>query len=188
LFETLNAVKSIDVVNHIAYVASTYAVYALDISDPQAPVKLWEHSGPAEGLAVQGLPPYALVADGELGLTLYAIADGIVRPANGAVDKVFPETPLVATFAQDMDTSSVTFTCTPDPGGWVTSWEETSQDDVGRELTLWHEPFMEDQDYQFELTGGKTAKGQVVESFGLSFAVVSVNKVYLPVVLRVTQP
>ncbi len=189
-FDTLNAVKSIDVVDDIAYLGCSNAAYALDVSNPISPTAILQHTGPAEGLDIQGITPFALVADGDLGLTLHAIGDGVVRPALGNAAKMFPDTALVVHFAQDMDTASVTFTCTPDPGGWEASWEETHATGglhataTGRVLTLRHNPFTENQDYDFQVTGGTTAGGQAIDPFSLDFFVVQVQRVYLPLVLR----
>jgi hypothetical protein len=188
-FDTLNAVKSIAVADDIAYLGCSYAAYALDVSSPISPTEIWQHSGPAEGLDIQGITPFALVADGDLGLTLHAIGDGVVRPAAGSAATMFPDTALVVYFAQDMDTGSVTFTCTPDPGGWEASWETQAigalhATAAGRVLTLSHNPFTENQDYGFQITGGTTAGGQDVDPFGLDFSVVQVQRVYLPLILR----
>ncbi len=186
-FDTLNAVAGIDVVDEIAYLSCAGEAYALAVSNPITPTRLWEYDGLAsEGLDIQGQPPFALVADGDLGLTLHAIADGVVRPSAGSAATMFPQTDLVVRFAQDMDTESVTFTCDPDPGGWEASWGATIQSEAatGRVLTLRHNPFAENQDYVFQITGGTTAQGQAIAPFGLDFSVVEVWQVYLPLVLR----
>lgn len=186
-FDTLNAVVGIDVVDEIAYLSCAGQAYALAVSNPITPTKLWEYDGAAsEGLDIQGQPSFALVADGDLGLTLHAIADGVVRPSAGSAATMFPQTDLVVRFAQNMDAESVTFTCTPDPGGWEASWGATIQNaaSTGRVLTLRHDPFAENQDYVFRITGGTTAQGQAIDPFGLEFSVVAVWQVYLPLILR----
>jgi hypothetical protein len=186
-FDTLNAVAGIDVVDEIAYLSCAGEAYALAVSNPMTPTKLWEYSGAAsEALDIRGLSPFALVADGDLGLTLHAIGDGVVRPSAGGASTMFPQTDLVVRFAQDMDTESVTFTCTPDPGGWQTAWGATIQSEAatGRVMTLRHDPFAENQDYVFQITDGTTAQGQDIAPFGLDFSVVEVQQVYLPLILR----
>jgi hypothetical protein len=188
-FDTLNAVKSIDFVDDIVYLAGSYDAYALDASDPADLSQIWSYTGPAEGLDVQGILPFALVADGDLGLTLHALGDGVVRPAVGSTSRMFPNTDLVVRFAQDMDTSSVTYTCTPDPGGWEASWDTQAAGILeitatGRLLTLRHNRFAENQDHSFQITGGTTAEGAIIEPFGLDFAVIEATWVYLPSVLR----
>jgi hypothetical protein len=189
LFDTLNAVKSIDFVDDIVYLAGFYDAYALDASDPAALSQIWSYTDPAEGLDVQGIAPFALIADGDLGLTLHALGDGVVRPAVGSASGMFPDTDLVVRFAQDMDTSSVTYTCTPDPGGWEASWDTQAASILesaatGRVLALRHNRFAENQDHSFQITGGKTAEGATIEPFGLDFAVIEATWVYLPSVLR----
>ncbi|MDY7080664.1 MAG: hypothetical protein SXV54_27600 [Chloroflexota bacterium] len=188
-FDTLNAVKSIDVADDIAYLGCSNAAYALDVSNPISPTAIWQHTGPAGGLDIQGITPFVLVADDDLGLSLHAVSDGVVRPALGNAAKMFPDTALVVYFARDMDTGSVTFTCTPDPGGWEASWETHAigalhATATGRVLTLHHNPFTENQDYDFQVTGGTTAGGQAIAPFSLDFFVIQVQRVYLPLILR----
>jgi hypothetical protein len=187
-FPTPNTCEGVDVVDSIAYLSGYYFVHALDVASPAAPTTLWSYSGPAEGGSIQGLGLYILVADGDLGLTLHAIADGLVRPAGGNPSTVFPQDPLVVTFARSMNTGSVTYTCTPDPGGWQAAWRAASavtyQANGSRVLTLSHNPFAENQDYTFTVTGGQTADGDPIAPFSLSFSVVEVQYVYLPLVVR----
>jgi hypothetical protein len=151
-------------------------------------VELWRERGAQDRFGVKAAPPFILAADGDLGLTLYATADGAVRPATGTAAAVFPATPLVITFAQGMDTTSVNFTCTPDPGGWVASWDTAfateARFETGRLLTLDHNPFAENQEYTFQITRGTTAGGQPIDPFGLDFFVVEIRNVFLPQVMR----
>lgn len=187
-FPTLNTCDGVDVVDDIAYLSGYYFVHALDVAAPAAPTSLWSYSGPTEGVSIQGLGLYTLVADGDLGLTLYAIADGLVRPAGGNPSTVFPQDPLVVTFVRSMNPGSVIYACTPDPGGWQATWgaasAATHQANGSQVLTLSHNPFAENQDYTFTVTGGQTADGDVIDPFSLSFSVVEVQRVYLPLIVR----
>ena len=187
-FPTLNAITALEVVDQVVYLGGHYQVHAVDVSDPLAPQETWSYSGPAEGLALHARPPFILAADEDLGLTLYATHDGAVRPTTGRAATVFPNTPLVVDFAQNMITGSVQFTCTPDPGGWTTKWttpggQDASGDD-GRTLLLYHAPFAPDQAYSFQVTQGTTADDRAITPFGLDFRVVRAHPTYLPLVLR----
>jgi hypothetical protein len=189
-FPTLNSVTSIDLHDGVAYVGCANHIYAVDVSDPGAPQAVWEHGGPAEGLDLAVDPPFVLAADGALGTTLYATADGVVRPAAGT-GPVFRTTPLVVTFAQEMDTTSVRYSCTPDPGGRVASWDASrsaldshAEPAAGRVLTLTHAPFQENESYGFQITSGKTAGDALIEPFGLDFSVVETQELYLPLLTR----
>lgn len=187
-FPTLNTITALDVVDQVVYLGGHYQVHAVDVSDPLAPQETWSYSGPAEGLALQAQPPFILAADEDMGLTLYATHDGAARPATGRAATVFPDTPLVIDFAQDMSTSSVRFTCTPDPGGWTTKWttpggQDASGDD-GRTLLLYHAPFAPDQAYTFQVTQGTTADSRTITPFGLDFNVARAHLTYLPLLLR----
>jgi len=63
---------------------------------------------------------------------------------------------VVLTFdrAMDTNTSSLTFDCGPDPGGWTRAW--SGGDKV---LTLSHTNFTENTEYTFELLTAKSADG-----------------------------
>ncbi|UCE38704.1 MAG: Ig-like domain-containing protein, partial [Thermoplasmata archaeon] len=61
---------------------------------------------------------------------------------------------VVVTFSEPMQVASINFTCTPDPGGWIISWEMNntiaifSHNDFGNEAT-----------YTFHITTGKDLAG-----------------------------
>lgn len=187
-FPTTNAVESLYVVDEIAYLACAYETIAVDVSDPENPTQRWREGGAQDRFAIQAAPPFVLTADGDLGLNLYATADGVVRPETGDATAVFPQTPLVINFAQDMDADSVTFSCTPDPGGWQASWGTRAAAEArlatNRVLTLDHNPFTGGQAHQFQITGGMTADGQNIDPFGLDFYVVEIQDIYLPLLRR----
>jgi hypothetical protein len=55
--------------------------------------------------------------------------------------------PVLIRFNESIVPSSVTYTCTPDPGGWIGTWTEGNE-----VLTLMHFDFDENTQYQFEVT------------------------------------
>ncbi len=61
---------------------------------------------------------------------------------------------IIVIFSEPMDTSSVTYTCTPDPGGWDIGW---SSDNMI--ATISHNPFAIGTTYNFHITGGKDING-----------------------------
>ncbi|MFC2015926.1 LVIVD repeat-containing protein [Chloroflexota bacterium] len=187
-FETLNSVQGLDASDGVVYLSGHYFAHALDVTDVQNPTPLWSYSGPAEGASIAALGVHALVADEDLGLTLHAVADGIVRPEGEDSAAVFPQEALVVTFARDMNPSSVTYSCTPDPGGWQGTWTGVAMEGnpaaEARVLTLEHSPFAKGQTHTFSVTSGETAEGNPITPFGLTFTVADVQQVHLPLVLR----
>jgi serine protease len=76
-------------------------------------------------------------------------------PADGAVmQPVDKDVVLTFDIAMDTDSSELTFTCSPDPGGWSRQW--SSGDKV---LTLSHSDFDYETDYTFTLTQAHSADG-----------------------------
>ncbi|UCE38603.1 MAG: tandem-95 repeat protein [Thermoplasmata archaeon] len=74
-------------------------------------------------------------------------------PSNGTID-VLITTNIVVTFSEEMNTSSVTFTCTPDPNGWSIVWSG------GNTIATYsHNPFASTTTYIFEITGAKDLAG-----------------------------
>jgi parallel beta-helix repeat protein len=61
---------------------------------------------------------------------------------------------IVVTFSETMDTSSITYICTPDPGGWFVGW--SNGDKV---FTLSHNPFSIGTEYSFQITSAKDISG-----------------------------
>ncbi|UCG68634.1 MAG: tandem-95 repeat protein, partial [Thermoplasmata archaeon] len=70
-------------------------------------------------------------------------------PSSGAMD-VLINADVVVTFTEEMNTSSVTYTCTPDPGGWSVVWSAGNTT-----ATYSHNDFASETTYTFEITGGK---------------------------------
>jgi parallel beta-helix repeat protein len=61
---------------------------------------------------------------------------------------------IVATFSETMDTSSIAYICTPDPGGWLVGWSNGD-----RVFTLSHDPFSPGTFYSFQITSAKDISG-----------------------------
>jgi hypothetical protein len=74
-------------------------------------------------------------------------------PSNGAID-VLISANVVVTFSEEMNTSSVTYTCTPDPGGWSVVWSGGNT-----MATYSHNDFASETTYTFEITGAKDPAG-----------------------------
>jgi parallel beta-helix repeat protein len=74
-------------------------------------------------------------------------------PANGSIN-ILVTANVVVTFNEQMNTSSVKYTCKPDPGGWATSWSNGD-----RILTCSHNSFISQTTYTFHVTAGKDIAG-----------------------------
>jgi parallel beta-helix repeat protein len=79
-------------------------------------------------------------------------------PADNEID-VNPNTNIEVTFSEPMDTSSITFICTPDPGGWSESW--SNSDTI---ITFSHNPFAFETLYDFFIIEGKDISGNDLDS------------------------
>lgn len=69
-------------------------------------------------------------------------------PSNGSTNVLLTAN-VVATFTEEMNTASVTFTCTPDPGGWSAFWSNSD-----KTVTFSHNSFADETTYTFHITGG----------------------------------
>jgi methionine-rich copper-binding protein CopC len=81
---------------------------------------------------------------------------------------------VIITFNEAMDTSSIDYTCSPDPEGWFESWSGGNS-----VFTLLHNPFEVGTTYTFQITAGKDLAGNNLTS-GLvphswNFTTISVN-------------
>jgi hypothetical protein len=74
-------------------------------------------------------------------------------PANGSLN-VAQTANIVVTFSEAMNTSSVGFTSSPNPGGWIVIW--SNGDTVA---TFTHDPFDDYNTYIFHITSGKDLSG-----------------------------
>ena len=75
-------------------------------------------------------------------------------PVNGETDIALTDD-IVVTFSQAMNTTSVTYSCTPNPGGWSVVWSANNT-----VATFSHmNPYVENTLYTFTITGGKNANG-----------------------------
>jgi len=74
-------------------------------------------------------------------------------PSNGTTG-VLLNTDIVVTFSEQMNTTTVTFSCKPDPGGWVTYWSNND-----RTVTYSHNDFIGQTIYTFQITAGRDTTG-----------------------------
>ncbi|MEE9150557.1 MAG: right-handed parallel beta-helix repeat-containing protein, partial [Thermoplasmata archaeon] len=77
----------------------------------------------------------------------------LTSPANGTID-VAINANVIVTFNETMNTSSVSYTCTPDPGGWSEVWTNGNQT-----VNYSHNDFSSETTYTFNITGGKDLTG-----------------------------
>ncbi|MCK4266655.1 MAG: Ig-like domain-containing protein, partial [Thermoplasmata archaeon] len=77
----------------------------------------------------------------------------LTSPADGETDLLF-NTNVSVTFSEAMDTGSVTYTCSPDPGGWSVAW--SSGNTIA---TFSHNDFNSKITYTFQITAAKDAAG-----------------------------
>lgn len=101
-----------------------------------------------------------------LGPSIYSLAK--TSPLDGA-DTVLIDQKIIVTFSQPMNTSTVTYSCSPDPGGWTVSWNAACS-----EATYAHNPFAELISYAFAISSGKTAYGLEIFPGVLKFKTIGV--------------
>lgn len=81
---------------------------------------------------------------------------------------------ITVVFSEAMDTSSIDYTCTPDPGGWTVSWSKG--DTV---VNFLHYPFALGTTYTFHITAGKDLSGNDLTSgtvpHSWSFTTISID-------------
>ncbi|MDO9537858.1 MAG: Ig-like domain-containing protein, partial [Thermoplasmata archaeon] len=76
------------------------------------------------------------------------------NPANGTITAALTAN-IVVTFSEAMNIGTVTYTCTPDPGGWSVLWSSGN-----KIATYTHSnPFVENTVYNFTITAGNDANG-----------------------------
>jgi hypothetical protein len=74
-------------------------------------------------------------------------------PANGSVNILLTAN-VVVTFNEQMNTSSVKYSCKPDPGGWSAGWSNGD-----RTITFSHNAFVSQTTYIFQISAGKDLTG-----------------------------
>ncbi|MBI5000283.1 MAG: Ig-like domain-containing protein [Euryarchaeota archaeon] len=84
-------------------------------------------------------------------------------PADGDTG-VANNTAIVVIFSNPMDTSSVFYNCTPNPGGWTPAW---SNGDT--RLTLAHTNFADSTYYTMNVTAGRDKSGQPLQNDTMFF-------------------
>jgi hypothetical protein len=58
-----------------------------------------------------------------------------------------PSQDIVVTFSEAMNSGTLTFSCSPDPGGWSQVWEDGDE-----QVTFQHSDFDDDTEFTFEIT------------------------------------
>ena len=112
-------------------------------------------------------PPYVLGTD----------------PADGAVDVALTAT-VVITFSEAMNTTTLSLTATPDPGGWSASWGVS--DTV---VLLTHDPFAYSTTYTLtvwaeDTQGEGLVSGPVPNPWAFGTLSQALYQIYLPLVMR----
>lgn len=74
-------------------------------------------------------------------------------PYDSAADVSFDD-PVTVYFSEAIDPASLSFTCSPDPGGWTAEWDSTQ-----RLLTLWHSYFVPNTQHAFTITEARDPWG-----------------------------
>jgi hypothetical protein len=86
-------------------------------------------------------------------------------PLDGAVE-IEIDQDIIITFNEPMNTSSLVFTCTPDPGGWgAPVWNANSD-----QVTCSHSDFEDQTHYTFEITAGEDLGGNSLVGLPYSFS------------------
>jgi uncharacterized membrane protein len=80
------------------------------------------------------------------------------QPQDASTD-VYINQFIIIKFNEPMDNTSLTFTCSPDPGGWSISWNENND-----EATLIHANFAFTTAYTFQVTGATDLVGNSLVS------------------------
>lgn len=113
-----------------------------------------------------------------------AILSGEAGFAGGRTQNIGLEEDIVVEFTLPMVTSSVTYACNPDPGGWTETWGSGGLLAANNTLlALSHEPFTLATTYVFTVTGGETVFGRPIEPFGLTFTTYAA-RIYLPMLMK----
>jgi hypothetical protein len=77
-------------------------------------------------------------------------------PANGSTNVLLTAN-VVVTFSEQMNTSSVTYSCIQDPSGWVVEWSNGD-----KTVTYSHNPFTTQSIYTFHISAGKDMAGNTL--------------------------
>ncbi|MCG2826139.1 MAG: Ig-like domain-containing protein, partial [Thermoplasmatales archaeon] len=89
-------------------------------------------------------------------------------PADGATGVSVTQN-IIIQFSEKMNTSSVQYTCFPDPGGWVESWNPAKDT-----LTLNHNIFTGEVTYTFNVTIAKDPAGNAIATDRSFYAATSI--------------
>lgn len=105
-----------------------------------------------------------LGGDGDTSTTIDATAPSIIStaPSDGGVNVSLTQN-IIIQFGEEMDTGSVIYTCSPNLGGWISSWNATKD-----MLTLAHNNFSPGVTYTFNVTAAKDMAGHDLVSGSVS--------------------
>ena len=111
------------------------------------------------GGSTESSPPTILMVpeSGSYILDLAAPTLTVTNPANSAIGVATTQS-VVITFSEAMSTGTVAYTCAPDPGGWIPSWNGPTN----TILTLTHTAFAYGTTYTFTVTGGTDVAGNAL--------------------------
>jgi parallel beta-helix repeat protein len=98
--------------------------------------------------------PFSFTTEGDLIAPEIITTSPVDNELNVGLDSL-----IVITFSEPMDTSSVDYTCSPNPGGWFESW--SSGDTV---FSLLHNPFEMGISYTFDISSGRDLVGNNLTS------------------------
>ncbi|MBN1656816.1 MAG: Ig-like domain-containing protein [Anaerolineae bacterium] len=104
-------------------------------------------------------------------------------PADGAMD-VAPSMPIGITFSEPIEPNSFAYSCTPDPGGWVATWQPGDT-----QVELQHAPFAVNTPYTFtietaeDIAGNPLAPGPAPNPWSFTTGT-TLYHIYLPVLIK----
>ncbi|MDP8255499.1 MAG: IPT/TIG domain-containing protein [Candidatus Alcyoniella australis] len=102
--------------------------------------------------------------EGVLSRAVYIGAPVVDSIAPATYSVVELDQQIVVTFSTAMDTGTVAYTCTPDPGNWTEVWSES--DTV---LTLTHDDFELARNYLFRVTAGDSTTGLPISPMQVTY-------------------
>ena len=171
--------------NYVYVTGYESGLLVVDISTPSAPtvVGSYDTSGHGYGVAVKDDLVY--IADMMGGFPILHTTEDVIpsqvvstMPTSGAVD-VEVTTPLVVSFSEPINTSTFTYTVTPNPGGWVENWNSAKT-----VVTLHHADFDSGTVYNVNVTAADDLVGNPLSGAPYSWDFTTrLYRIYLPLVL-----
>jgi hypothetical protein len=162
----------------------------VDISTPSAPTVVGSYDTSGHGYGVAVKEDLVYVADLQGGFLILRTTKDVTppqvvstMPTSGAVD-VEVATPLVVSFSEPINTSTLTYTVTPDPGGWVENWNS-----AGTVVTLHHAAFDSGTVYNVTVTAADDLVGNPLSGVPYSWDFTTrPYRIYVPLTTRNYQP